>query len=139
MEKSAIFSPDGRFIAYVSNESGSDEIYVQPFPGPGEIVPVSAGGGRAPVWSHDGRELYYRNGSAMMTVSVTTEGGFRAGRPRQLFEGRYGVEPGGQHDYDVSPDGQRFLMVGLDDEAEPSEIRVVLSWFEEVERLAPAP
>jgi hypothetical protein len=75
----------------------------------------------------------------MMTVSVTTEGGFRAGRPRQLFEGRYGVEPGGQHDYDVSPDGQRFLMVGLDDEAEPSEIRVVLSWFEEVERLAPAP
>jgi Tol biopolymer transport system component len=99
------FSPDGRWLAYQSDESGRFEIYVQAFPGPGGKVPVSADGGTRPRWSSKGQELFYRNGGKMMAVGVQAGLSFRAGTPRVLFEGRYGNQ------YDVMPDGQRFITI----------------------------
>ena len=90
------FSPDGRFIAWASDETGRSEIYVQPYPGPGEKVPISSGGGDAPVWSPDGRELFYRNGNALMVVDVDTEPTFTPSRPRELLTGSYDVSDLGQ-------------------------------------------
>jgi serine/threonine-protein kinase len=125
------FSPDGRWIVYSSDEMGRWEIYVTPFPGPGASVRVSTEGGRAPVWARSGRELFYRSGDKMMAVAVETEPEFSAGRPRLLFEGRYLAG------FDISPDGQRFLMI-REPEAEPvTELNVVFNWFEELKRLAP--
>ena len=85
-ETSARFSPDGRFITYESNESGRSEVYVTPYPGPGGRWQVSTDGGASPVWSRDGRELFYRSGEKMMTASVETRPTFRAGVPKLLFE-----------------------------------------------------
>ena len=82
-ERSAVFSSDGRFVAYVSDESGRDEIYMRPFPGPGGKVLVSTEGGVAPAWSPTGRELFYQSGDAMMSVVVTTG---TVGAPKFLFE-----------------------------------------------------
>jgi Tol biopolymer transport system component len=99
-----VFSPDGHWVAYVSNESGRSEVYVAPFPGPGGRFIISTEGGSEPRWSRDGRELFYRNGNKMMAVDVQSGSTFRAGTPRLLFEGDY-------VSYDVSPDGRRFLMI----------------------------
>ncbi len=123
-------SPDGRWLAYASTESGRMEVYVQPFPGPGGRVPISIDGGRAPVWTRDGRELIYRNDSAVLVVEIATEPQFLAGRPRRLFEGTYVSDAGAHQRYDVSADGERFLMV-RDGASGSAEIRVVLNWFEE--------
>ena len=135
-EGAPIFSPDGRWLAYVSDESGRNEIYVQPFPGPGGKRQISTEGGAEPVWAPNG-ELFYRNGVPMMAVEITTEPGFSAGTPRLLFEGTYRASPSGFSVwYDVTPDGQRFLMV------QPQlgagvQIHVVENWFEELKRLVP--
>jgi hypothetical protein len=83
------FSPDGRWLAYISDESGRDEIYVQPYPGPGGKWEISTEGGTEPVWNPNGQELFYRSGDKMMAVDVTTQLGFAAGKPRMLFEGPY--------------------------------------------------
>jgi serine/threonine protein kinase/Tol biopolymer transport system component len=104
------FSPDGRWLAYSSNESGRFEVYVQPYPGPGGKYQVSTDGGTEPVWNRNGRELFYRVVDKMMAVDVATQSGFSAGKPQMLFEGRYDPGPF-TADYDVSPDGQRFLMI----------------------------
>ena len=82
-------SPDGRWLAYTSNEPGRVEVFVQPFAGPGGRSQISTDGGTEPVWSRDGRELFYLNGDRMMAVEITTAPTFRAGTPRLLFEGRY--------------------------------------------------
>ena len=109
------FSPDGRWLAYTSRESGSSErVFVQPFPGPGDKIQVSEYGGSEPVWNPNGRELFFRSGvndREMMAVDVATEPTFTAGIPRMLFEGKYltAIEP--VPNYDISRDGQRFLMV----------------------------
>ena len=87
------FSPDGRWIAYVSNESGRFEIYVQPYPGPGGKWQISTDGGPEPVWNRNGREFFYRSGDKMMAVEITTQPSFVAGRPRMLFEGPYVTDP----------------------------------------------
>lgn len=93
----------------------------------------SRDGGREPVWSRDGRELFYRNGDNMMVVDVESGPVFRAGAPRVLFEGRYRVSSGGlNQNYDVSPDGQRFVMIRAAGESGPPQIRLVLNWFEEL-------
>jgi eukaryotic-like serine/threonine-protein kinase len=133
------FSPDGNWLAYVSNESGRYEIYVQPYPGPGGKRQISADGGTEPVWNRNGRELFYRTGNKMMAVDIATLPSFAAGKPRMLFEGSYLPTAATIQNYDVSPDGQRFLMLkGGEREAEPTQINVVLNWFEELKRRVPS-
>ncbi len=133
------FSPDGRWLAYVSNESGRHEIYVQPFPGPGGKLQISSEGGREPAWNPNGRELFYRSGDKMMAVDIATQPSFAAGKPRVLFEGRYEPSLATAPNYDVSPDGQRFLMLKRSEAGEgaPTQINVVLNWFEELKRRVP--
>jgi Tol biopolymer transport system component len=134
------FSPDGRWLAYISNESGRWEIYVQSYPGPGGKWQISTEGGTEPVWNRNGRELFYRSGGKMMAVDIVSQPGFSGGKPRVLFEGRYTPAPGTTPNYDVSPDGQRFLMIKPSEasEAAPTQIQVVLNWFEELKRRVPA-
>jgi eukaryotic-like serine/threonine-protein kinase len=128
------FSQGSHFIAYASNESGRYEIYVRPYPGPGRKWQISTEGGAEPVWNPKGRELFYRNGNKMMVVDVTTQGTFSAGKPRLLFEGPHVPTPRSFPDYDVSPDGQRFLMLKPNEQAQATaQINVVLNWFEELE------
>ncbi len=134
------FSPDGHWLAYISNESGSSEVYVQPYPGPGGRWQISTDGGKEPVWNPNGRELFYRNGNKMMAVEIATQHGFSPGKPRMLFEGQYAMGPATTSNYDVSSDGQRFLMVKPTDQeqAPPTQINVVLNWFEELKRRVPS-
>ncbi len=134
-ERNAQISPDGRWLAYHSNESGRLEVYVQPFPGPGGKRQVSALGGSEPRWARNGGELFYRDDNKMMVVGVTTTPTFTASNPRLLFEGRF-IE--GAKTYDVAPDGQRFLVVRpSEQEINATQINVVLNWFEELKRLVP--
>ena len=135
-ERGAVFSPDGRFLAYVSDESGRDEIYLQPFPGPGPKVTVSTGGGTAPAWSPTGRELFYLNGTAMMSVPVA---GGSVGAPQFLFDNpqiKAASLITSVANYDVSTDGERFLMVVSNDTS--MQLNVVLHWFDELKRLVPS-
>ncbi len=138
-EGTARFSPDGRWLAYASDESGRSEIYAQPYPGPGGKWLISTEGGTEPVWNPNGRELFYRSGDTMMTVEITTQPGFSAGKPKVLFEGEYLPTPGTFPNYDVAPDGRRFLMLKPSEtESAPTQINVVLNWFEELKRRVPA-
>jgi serine/threonine-protein kinase len=140
-EGSPKFSPDGKWIAYASAESGRSEIYVQPFPGPGPKVQISNGGGFDPVWQRSGPELYYRSGPKMMAVSIDTTSAIRVSPPRQLWEGNYssgaasscGMPGVTSSNYDVTADGRRFLMV-RDEDARifSTKIVVVLNWAEEL-------
>ncbi len=133
------FSPDGRWLAYTSDESGRPEIYVQPYPGPGGKWQISTEGGTEPVWNPNGRELFYRIGDRMMAVDITTQPGFAAGKSRMLFEGQYVPTPVMFPNYDVTPDGQRFLMLKPTEQvqSEPNQINVVLNWFEELKQKVP--
>jgi serine/threonine-protein kinase len=139
-EGGPVFSPDGRWLAYQSDESGRNEIYVRPFPGPGGKRQISTEGGVEPVWARNGRELFYRNGDKMMVTAVETKPVFAPAKPKLLFEGHY--EAGSfpfEPDYDVSPDGQRFLMIkGSEQESAATQLNVVLNWSDELRRLAPA-
>jgi eukaryotic-like serine/threonine-protein kinase len=133
------FSPDGHWLAYISDESGRYEIYVQPYPGPGGKWQISTEGGSEPVWNPNGRELFYRTGDKMMAVEIATQPGFAAGTPRMLFEGPYEPGPFPIVNYDVSSDGQRFLMLkrSEQEQAAPTQINVVLNWFEELKQKVP--
>ena len=135
-------SPDGHWLAYASEESRRREIYVQSYPGPGGKWQISTDGGNEPQWNPNGRELFYRSGNKMMAVDIRTQDGFAAGKPRQLFEGNYLPAAGGyvRPNYDVSHDGQRFLMLKMveQEEAPLTQINVVLNWFEDLKRLVPA-
>ncbi len=132
-------SPDGRWLAYVSNESGSEEIYVRPFPDiDAGRWQVSTGGGTQPLWARSGQELFYRNGEAVIAVPIETDPGFTQGNPEVVFEGDYLMNQGGPN-YDVSPDSERFLMIRqVTSSAATPQIVIVQHWFEELERLAPA-
>jgi Tol biopolymer transport system component/predicted Ser/Thr protein kinase len=137
-ETAPVFSPDAHWLAYMSNESGRNEIYVQPYPGPGGKYQISTDGGTEPVWNPKGGELFYRQGDKMMAVEVTTQPKFSAGEPRMLFEGPYLPTPQTFANHDVSADGQRFLMLKPTGQAQAStQINVVLNWTEELERLVP--
>jgi Tol biopolymer transport system component len=133
------FSPDGHRLAYVSDESGRWEVYVQPYPGPGGKWQISTEGGMEPTWNPNGRELFYRTGDKMMAVDITTEPNFKAGKPKVLFERHYEPTPATGTNYDVSPDGQRFLMLKPSEQetAAPTQINVVLNWSEELRRRVP--
>jgi serine/threonine-protein kinase len=140
-ESSALFSPDGHWVAYLSDESGRIEVYVRPFPGPGGKWQVSVDGGSQAVWSSKGNELFYRTGNSqekMMVVDIQTQPTFSAGKPRLLFEGSY-VGGAGAAMYSASPDGQRFLMSKTPDQVQASltEFNVVVNWFTELQRRVP--
>jgi serine/threonine-protein kinase len=138
-ERAARFSPDGRWLAYTSNESGRDEVYVQAFPGPGGKWQVSTEGGAQPVWARSGRELFYRSGDKLLAVSTTLGATFSARALRVLFA--LPLDQGnpvrGDPAYDVSLDGQRFLMLkqaGPGLAGDGGQINVVVNWSTELAR-----
>jgi serine/threonine protein kinase/Tol biopolymer transport system component len=133
------FSPNGSWLAYISDESGRYEVYVQPYPGPGGKWQISTEGGTEPVWNQNGRELFYRNGDKIMVVDISTQPGFYASTPRVLFQGRYEQPPVPLPNFDVSRDGQHFLMLKPVDQeqAAPTQINIVLNWFEELKQKVP--
>jgi serine/threonine protein kinase/Tol biopolymer transport system component len=139
-EGASQFSPDGRWVAYASNESGRNEVYVRPFPGPGEKFQVSTGGGNEPTWPRAGHELFYRNEDRMMVVDVTVGPRFAAGVPRQLFDRPYVRSVSLWPNYDVTPDGTRFVMIKSADEgADQGQVNVVMNWVEELKLRVPVP
>jgi Tol biopolymer transport system component len=122
----ARISPNGKWIAYVSDESGRLEVYVCTFPDVNRAKwQVATSGGESPIWSRDGQELFYRNGSAVMAVSIRADSVFRAQIPEMLFQNRYFAESGLQ--WDISPDGHKFLMIKESDS--PRKIIVATNWF----------
>lgn len=128
------FSPDGKWIAYISDSSGQYEVYVRPYPAADGQWQISNSGGEEPVWSRDGRELFYRNGTRWMSVTVETKGDFKASAPKLAFEGPYVNVPGVS--YDVASDG-RFVVIAGPPESAPKNINLVLNWFDELRRLVP--
>ena len=138
-ERTPRLSPDGRFVAYSSNESGQFEVYVRPFPEGGGRSTVSSNGGQQPRWSDDGKELFYVEGDAMLAVAVTASPEFSVGPVTHLFA-HPSLTRSFYPQYDVSADGQRFLLAAPVEKegAEPS-IRVVQNWFEEFRARQPAP
>ena len=134
-------SPDERFMAYVSDESGRREVYIRALSGAAHRVQVSSEGGDEPVWSPQGSELFYRRGAQMIAVPVSTASSVTLGKPSVLFEGRYDVDPfnGDATNYDVTRDGQRFVMVrpAADSARSLLQLNVVVNWYEELKRMAP--
>jgi serine/threonine-protein kinase len=139
-ERRPQISSDGRRIAYESDESGQVEIYIRRFPdvNNGGQWQVSTNGGEFPLWSPDGKELFYRSPNAIMAVSVETEPTFKLGAPKSLFADKYIGQ------FDIHPDGKRFLMMKLAQPTEkkqevkaPSKINIVLNWTEELKQRIP--
>jgi eukaryotic-like serine/threonine-protein kinase len=142
------FSPDGRWLAYTSDETGRDEIYVAPYPGPGQRRQVSVAGGMAPAWGRDGRELFYqirkpsavegRETRAFMAVSIDTRNGFQAMLPKALFERTYPRTDLPIREYDVTPEGHEFLVLHEDRPSiKVTEMVLVQNWIEELRRRVP--
>jgi dipeptidyl aminopeptidase/acylaminoacyl peptidase len=140
----ARFSPDGHWVAYVSDESGRNEVYLHPYPEAGTRVQISAAGGSQPVWSSNGRELFFRSGDELLAVNVTLAPNFSASKPVVLFsrfmpENSSGRAYGLMADYDVSNDGQRFVFPKYKpDSSDAPRPRVILGWFSELKRLTSA-
>lgn len=143
VENMAMFSPDGKWLAYVSNESGQYEVYIRPYPKTeGGVRRASESGGVGPVWSRDGAELYYRKSSGdMMAVPLSLNPVLTLGRPRPLFQfsGRFRIS-GNASAYDLHPDGRRFIMVSEPETPIPvsRQVNIVLNWFEELNQRVPA-
>jgi serine/threonine-protein kinase len=135
-----MFSPDGRALAWVSNDTGREQVYVRPYPGTGRTL-ASTDGGTEPIWSPNSTELFYRKGRGVFSVPVGTKGGVTVGRPSLLFQGDFAMGSQGRPDlpgYDVAPDGRRFIMVTSTADAEsPSRLDVVMNWVEDLRRRAP--
>jgi eukaryotic-like serine/threonine-protein kinase len=134
-------SPDGRWITYTSDESGRLEVYARPFPGPGGKLQISADGGTEPVWSRDGRELFYRNGDRMMSVTVRLGQELHAGRPAVLFTaaGFLALPFVEFRQYDAAPDGKSFVMIQLPDAQAVAVPILVTNWFSELVGKAASP
>jgi eukaryotic-like serine/threonine-protein kinase len=127
------FSPDGRWIAYVSDESGRPEVYVRPFPGPGQKRLVSSDGGTDPRWRGDGREMFYRKGNSILAVDVTPGPVVAFSLPRALFTGKDQLPSGNWTTWDVMPDGQGFLLI-QDYGQRRTSVSLVQNWFEELKK-----
>jgi serine/threonine-protein kinase len=140
----AQFSPDGRMVVYVSDETGRNEVYLRAVAKPGgallgDAVMVSSDGGSEPKWSPDGREIFYRRGDTFLAANVNPAIGLAAGEARKLFEIRAAWGRNANHTgYAISPDGRRFLVLRLDPRAIPTKIDVVLNWFEELKAKVPS-
>lgn len=143
----ASISPDGRFIAFVSDQTGRPEVYIQPMAfgsggsGTGaQRWQVSRDGGVAPRWSHAGGELTYRTGDSLIAVRIAIEPSFMVGRPRPMLEGRFVEATMTAANYDVFPDGDRIVVMRRAEEPAPArELCVVLNWFAELARRVPVP
>ena len=127
-----MLSPHGHWIAY----GFADEVWIQQFPGPGRKEQVSKDGGEEPVWAPAGDTLYYRNGSKWMAVAVETDPELKPGNPELLFESDYLNVP--DRSYAITPDGKYFILLRGMEAAAPTQVEVVLNWFDELRRLAPA-
>jgi dipeptidyl aminopeptidase/acylaminoacyl peptidase len=135
-ETLARFSPAGDYVAYTSSESGTYEVYVQPFPPTGDRWVVSSGGGEEPVWAPDGKKLYYRNRDIWMEVKIITHPVFTVKERKELFSGPYNNVPG--YSYDITPDGQSLVLLKpVTPENTTTRIKVIKNWFQQVKRLAP--
>ncbi|HXW04728.1 MAG TPA: protein kinase [Vicinamibacterales bacterium] len=133
-EREPEFSPDGRWVAYTSDESGRREVYVRPFPGPGSRTVISVNGGETPRWTRGGRELLYRTQEGVMSVAVDTARGFAAAKPQRVFAGPAYPDGG----YDVTADGKRLLVVQSKATPASTQIQVVLNWFSELKARVPS-
>jgi serine/threonine-protein kinase len=130
-ESSARVSADGRYVAYASDESGRNEIYAMPMSGKGPRVTLSLDGGTGPVWSRDGRELFYRAGDDLMSVSISMAPTLVVGERRRLLD-LSAFDPGYFHEFDVSADGQRFLLIRTEPASRPLRLDITLNWFAEL-------
>jgi len=134
----AQFSPDGSFIAYDSDEAGSRQVYVASFPGPGGKRQVSTGGGREPIWRGDGKELFFLAEGKLMAAGVNAKGSnLDIGNPQLLFDAHLAL-PGAanmavRRDYDVAPDGKRFLILTAGEESS-APINLVVNWTADLKR-----
>jgi Tol biopolymer transport system component len=140
-ERNSRISPDGRWLAYSSDESGRDEVYIQSFPSAGAKVQVSTGGGEQPVWARNGKALFFRGAGAIQEATFETSPRLSVGKPHTLFPDQFeNPQMGGHTGYDVFPDG-RFLMIQSADTQQNAggpryEFIFVFNWFEELRRLA---
>jgi serine/threonine-protein kinase len=141
-ESVARFSPDAHWLAYVSDESGRAEVWVQPYPTNGQKWKISTAGGREPVWSPTASVLYYREGTKMMVVDFKTTPSFSAAQPRLLFDGKdakYETALASRPNFDITSDGKRFLMLQAVDNGQSStQMKVVSNWVDELKRRVPA-
>jgi serine/threonine-protein kinase len=139
-EREATFSPDGRWLAYMSDESGRWEVYARPFAESDGKWQISTEGGWHPIWARDTQELFYRNGDKMMVVSYSsTDDVFRAEPPQELYAVPT-LDDVNHATYDVTPDGKRFIvLIPQEDSAGPTTNHaiLVLNWFDEIKRLVP--
>jgi serine/threonine-protein kinase len=141
-EMEPAFSPDGRWLAYQSNESGSNEVYVRPFPGPGGKWQISTGGGLYPKWSRNGKELFVRTlDSKIMAVNYTASGdSFRADKPQLWSPGQFTDRGNSIFNFDVYPDGKRFIVLktpGTEQAAAVNKVSFILNFFDEIRRKLP--
>ena len=131
-EYMGVLSPDGKWIAYVSSESGAYQVYVQSFPTRGGKWQVSTQGGFEPRWSPDGKTLFYQQSSRMMAVAISTSNGFSAGQPQILFEGKPLLPTDSGITYDIPPDGQHFISTRTSKQGNFQQVTVVLNWFTDI-------
>jgi serine/threonine-protein kinase len=138
-ELSPVFSPDGRHLAYVSDETGQNEVYVRPYPSPGPVTVISIDGGSEPVWSRDASKLFYRHLDTLMSVSVRYAPRFEVGRPATALDAPLLPGSGGNASYDVAVDGSSFILLRSAGESSVDELRLVLNWVEELRGVEPTP
>ena len=137
-ERNGRISPDGRWFAYESNESGRLEVYVQAYPELGKKILVSTNGGQQPIWRQDGKELFYRGTDSLMMVGVQPGEILSFTTPKALFRDEYGLKSTNHSGYSVSNDGKRLLMLKGEPMTGITQLEVVINWFDEIKQKAPA-
>ncbi len=140
-EQHGAFSPDGRWLAYTALDTGSPEIYVRPFPGPGSKWQISTSGGQWPTWSRNGRELFFRTlDDRIMVAPYSAQGdSFRADRPELWSEGQFSNRGPGRN-FDLHPDGKRFAVLKVPssvEETKRDKVVFIFNFFDELRRIAP--